>query len=125
MFVNMRLSNKVKFRNPEISRPDIDFSSPMHIQPPTFRTIAEAYAHFTRHFNEEDFEGFDNDSDTPPENVAFPSGDTCDLLSFPQNNDGSRSFEPSGDTKDGQRAGDESKGALATEDEESSSSTSE
>ena len=121
----MRLSNTVMFEEPAVSRPNICFSSPMHIQPPTFRTIAEAYAHFTRHFKDEDFEDYEDDPDSPPENVVFPSGDTCDLLSFSQFNDGSRSFEPSGDTNDGQRAGDEPEGAPATEGEEPSSSTSE
>lgn len=121
----MRISKKVKFKDPDVTRPDIDFSSPMHIQPPTFRTIAEAYAHFTRHFNVDDFDVFEDDPDSPPENVAFPAGDTCDLLSFSQYNDGSRSSQPSGDTKDGQRADDASEGAPATEDKETSSSTSE
>lgn len=121
----MRLSKKVKFVDEDPLRPVFDFSSPMHVQPPTFRTIAEAYKHFTRHFDDDDFEPFDDDPDTPPDNVVFPSGDTCDFLSYIQPNDGSRSYEPSGDTKDGQRASDESEGALATEDKEESSSTSE
>lgn len=115
----------MKFVDPDPIRPDIDFSSPMLIQPPTFRTIADAYAHFTRHFKEDDFEVFDDDPDNPPENVVFPLGDTCDLLSILQDYDGSRSSEPSGDTKDGQRAGDEPEGAAATKGKEPSSSTSE
>lgn len=124
-FIVMRLSKKVKFVEPDSLRPDFDFSSSMVIQPPTFRTIAEAYAHFTRHFSPDDFEDFDDDPDSPPEIVSFPSGDTCDLISYTPSYDGSRSSEPSGSMKDGQRAGDEPEGVPATKGKEPSSSTSE
>lgn len=101
-------------------RPEICVSSDMYIQPPTFRTIAEAYAHFTRHRDDYDEPDYEDGGPNPPSDCQ--NVDTLDFIANPEIEGSVPS--PSRPANDGQRADDEPERGTS-EDEEASSSTSE
>lgn len=94
------------------------------VQPPTFATIAEAYAYFTRHSSEYESPDYQDDEDTPPD--FMEGGDTLDLMdSFYSSSyvpsvhtsDGPSQAHRAEPNDDGQRATSEPDGAQATEDD--------
>lgn len=94
------------------------------VQPPTFKTISEAYSYFTRHADQFPPSDFESDGEDIPDMV-----DTSDILDTLDNfyakslDSSHRNLEPIGFNQDGQRAPEDAERGTR-EDDDGSSSTS-